>query len=88
MGIIGNSRQASKSWLNPSESETRKETSFTEQNIPLMRNIKQKSFYLPGSEGNGYLARLLNLGSCERGKNTGIVTWLGQVFLSAAPTSY
>lgn len=28
--------------MNPSESETRKETSFTEQNIPLMRTIKKK----------------------------------------------
>lgn len=76
--------------MNPSESETRKETSFTEQNIPLMRTIKKKKkkLYSPGSEGNGYLARLLNLGTCERGKNTGIVTWLGQGFLSAAPTSY
>lgn len=46
MGIIGNSRQASKSWLNPSESETRKETSFTEQNIPLMRTIKKKKHFI------------------------------------------
>lgn len=54
-----------------------------------MRSIKKRKKNDPtGSEDNGYLTRLLNLGSRIRGKITAFVTWLGRGFLNAAPTSF